>query len=423
LTLGLCGGLLVAVIAAIMIATMGRKLPPEQTPAPVAEQSAGQAKDAPADPVPAAPETPAPPQTPAASLPPEPAPPPKPVEYTIEAIVEMCRDGVVLVETNAGIGSGFAISEDGLVATSYHVIKNGIDKELKVHQVSWQGTVRSITTYDKIEVAALDEANDLAILKVADCKVKCLPLGDTASLRTGQKVLTIGNPSPGGEVLCRSVSEGIVSDKDRRIGEASLIQTTTPVNPGNSGGPLLNLRGEVVGVVAAKTKETEGIAFAVPADRLRLLLQNYRQDPPSASLQARNTRSRHKMEWCLELMMDAEQGAKEVVDLYAKVWMDAIKARDDFNDALRDAVAHMDKPRSMLRDANVIIEKYIADLKSHPDELVKCYDCILKAYSAFHELAALAESPEGSYETFVKSKQDLHTSFNQAATEARTRLK
>ncbi len=162
------------------------------------------------------------------------------------------------------VGSGFIISSDGYVVTNEHVA----GKSQHVRCV----------LYDRSEVPAevvgTDPYTDLAVLKLqTDRSLPHVTLGQSAQLQSGQTVLALGSPHG----LARSVSLGIVSVTDRYLGDQgemvspynTWIQTDAAINQGNSGGPLVNLRGEVVGVNARILKGAENVGFAIPIDTAR----------------------------------------------------------------------------------------------------------------------------------------------------------
>jgi len=161
-----------------------------------------------------------------------------------------------------GGGSGFIISEDGMVLTNRHVVS---DKDAEYTVLTNEGKRFSA------EVLALDPVKDLAVIKInTDEKFKPLPLGDSDMLQAGQTVIAIGNAL--GEFQ-NTVSTGVVSGLGRNIiasggGESELlenvIQTDAAINQGNSGGPLLNLKGEAIGVNVARSQSGENIGFAIP---------------------------------------------------------------------------------------------------------------------------------------------------------------
>ena len=165
-------------------------------------------------------------------------------------------------------GSGFVISADGLIATNYHVIDGATELA-----VTLKGR-----RYDA-EVVGQDPATDLALLKVeAEQPLDYLPFADSESLRVGDWVMVIGSPLR----LANSVSVGVVSAKGRSIDitpDSSLenfIQTDAAINFGNSGGPVVDLTGAVVGIATAINFGAENIGFAVPSNTLKAILPQLR---------------------------------------------------------------------------------------------------------------------------------------------------
>lgn len=136
------------------------------------------------------------------------------------------------------VGSGFFISEDGFIVTNAHVVKNGVNIIVELND----------SQSFEAEVVGVDPKTDIAVLKIdaGGRKLPALPFGDSDSIRVGDHVLAIGNPMG----LDFSVSAGIVSGRNRTLtgGYDDFIQTDAAINSGNSGGPLLNMSGEVVGV-------------------------------------------------------------------------------------------------------------------------------------------------------------------------------
>jgi serine protease Do len=165
-------------------------------------------------------------------------------------------------------GSGFVISRDGLVVTNYHVVEGA--SEVKVHLGDRDYTA---------EVKGTDQATDIALLKInAGNDLRYLELGDSDAVRVGDWIMVIGNPLN----LDKTVTTGVVSAKGRSIGisDASFenfIQTDAAINFGNSGGPLVNLRGEVVGIATAINWGAENIGFAVPVNTLKEVLPQLRE--------------------------------------------------------------------------------------------------------------------------------------------------
>jgi serine protease Do len=166
-------------------------------------------------------------------------------------------------------GSGFLVSEDGYVVTNNHVIRGAERLRVRVGDREYDADVKGS-----------DRATDLALLKI-DSKesFQFLTLGDSDSLRPGDWVMAIGSPAG----LLNTVTVGVVSAKQRRIGISAettsfenFIQTDAAINFGNSGGPLLNLAGEVVGINTAINWGSENIGFAVPVKTLEAVLPQLR---------------------------------------------------------------------------------------------------------------------------------------------------
>lgn len=160
-------------------------------------------------------------------------------------------------------GSGFVISEDGYILTNYHVIEDAYSGGYEIKVMFYNGD--SYTA----EVKGFDRNNDIAVLKIEAEGLNAAELGTSDSLFVGDTVYAVGNPL--GE-LSYSMTSGMVSATDRLItteeGTMTMFQIDAAVNEGNSGGPVYNTSGQVVGVVTAKSNEdgTEGLGFAIPID-------------------------------------------------------------------------------------------------------------------------------------------------------------
>ena len=164
------------------------------------------------------------------------------------------------------LGSGVIVSKEGHILTNNHVIE-GMTKI-------------AVQLTDGREVPArfigADAATDIAVLQVSVANLTPLPLADSDAVRVGQVVLAIGNPFG----LQETVTQGIISARGRRAmndSDVEFLQTDAAVNEGNSGGPLLNLRGEIVGIntaIFSKTGGNIGISFAVPSNTARRTLES-----------------------------------------------------------------------------------------------------------------------------------------------------
>jgi S1-C subfamily serine protease len=202
------------------------------------------------------------------------------------AVVDDARSvgpAVVVIETQSagfggtatGIGSGFIYDANGYILTNDHVISDG-------------GTI-TVTLADGRQFAGTvvkaDPTADLAVVKIAATGLPTVTIGSSADLKVGQLVVAIGDPL--GQ-FANTVTTGIVSGLDRQITAGSgprdseqlsgLIQTDAAINSGNSGGPLVNAAGQVIGVNTATASNAQGLGFAIPIDAARSIM--------SAALQA-----------------------------------------------------------------------------------------------------------------------------------------
>jgi serine protease Do len=203
---------------------------------------------------------------------------------TIEKCVDLFSEAVVKVSSPVGMGSGFFINEDGYLITNYHVIEKETKIEVTVFQKAENGFEKK--KFKKVKIEAINPFVDLALLKIedlADVKVRFAYLGDIDPVKVGQEVFAIGNPLG----LERTVTDGVISTRNRAFEGLVYIQTNADINPGNSGGPLFNLAGEVVGVTNMGYIFFGGLGFAIPVDYVKHFIENrdafaYDKDNPNS---------------------------------------------------------------------------------------------------------------------------------------------
>jgi regulator of sirC expression with transglutaminase-like and TPR domain len=195
---------------------------------------------------------------------------------TVEELAEKLRPSVVVLTVQGrdgkreGLGTGFVVSADGLVATNFHVIGEG----RAVTAETADGKKHEVTA-----VHASDRQQDLAVVRIDAKDLKPLELGDSKALKDGQAVVAIGNP----QGLRHSVVAGVVSGRRKMEGQ-DMIQLAIPIEPGNSGGPLVDMQGRVHGLLTIKSLVTENLGFAVPVNALKPLLQKPNPVPMAAWL-------------------------------------------------------------------------------------------------------------------------------------------
>lgn len=177
-------------------------------------------------------------------------------ELSIADIIRQTRDSVVLIRTPTGVGTGFFINSKGYIVTNKHVLPGAGQATIK----TGSGNV-----YPVHEIISEDHQADLVIASTGTPLRESIPVNlNTRLPEVGEKVIVIGNPLG----LEQTVSDGIVSAI--RVNQASVhfIQVTAPVSPGNSGGPLLNMMGEVIGVATFQFRQGQNLNFCVAAGRV-----------------------------------------------------------------------------------------------------------------------------------------------------------
>jgi hypothetical protein len=202
-------------------------------------------------------------------------------------VPEIARDAVkaavlLVVSDKAGKemrqGSGFVISNDGKFVTNYHVIEDADSALVKFSNGAF---------YLVEGVLGVDPAKDLAVLKAAGKDLPWLPLGNSDSVLVGEHVVAVGSPL----AIEGSVSDGIISavrEINFRQGSLTTLQTTAPISPGSSGGALLNMKGEVIGVTAAQLTGGQNLNFAIPINYVVPLL-SYSSPKPLAQYSTTGT--------------------------------------------------------------------------------------------------------------------------------------
>ncbi len=217
-------------------------------------------------------------------------PPPSPTgrepataaEPSLPDLIERVAPAVVRIETPFGVGSGFVVGSDGYIVTNNHVVVStfGVASDIRV-------TLSDGSEY-QARIVGREPRFDLAVLQIPVDGLQALPLADLDEVRVGDAVIAIGYPLDlsRGEGAGFTVTHGIVSQKNRVIPDLGIlgaVQTDAPINHGNSGGPLVNMRGEVVGVNTAIAPDVQsggvaqGIGFAVGSDIIRAVYEELRE--------------------------------------------------------------------------------------------------------------------------------------------------
>ncbi len=215
----------------------------------------------------------------------------------VKELVHRFGEAVVSIETPGGKGSGFIINDDGYAVTNHHVIDGETRVSVILYENASGGGLRR-RRIDDVAIIALNPFTDLALLKIPvqkDYKFAHVYLGSLEDLNAGDGVFAVGNPLG----LERSVSQGIVSTRNRNFEGLVYLQTDTAINPGNSGGPLLNFRGEVVGVTNMGVMTGQNLNFAIPINYVKDFLRNreafaFDKDNPNTGHRYLDAPRRHK---------------------------------------------------------------------------------------------------------------------------------
>lgn len=206
------------------------------------------------------------------------------VQNPVVAVAKECSDSIVgisvdyitqnifgMLQNSSSSGSGVVYSKDGYIITNYHVIQSAIE--------SSNATVTVIMldeTKYKATIVGGDDVTDLAVLKIEADNLKPITIGDSSKVQVGEMAVAIGNPL--GQTLAGSVTVGYISALNRKITSGTttynLIQTDAAINAGNSGGALLNTKGELIGINTVKAYSTgvEGLGFAIPVNDAKPIL-------------------------------------------------------------------------------------------------------------------------------------------------------
>lgn len=205
---------------------------------------------------------------------------------SINELVDAYGEAVVLIKTPGGLGSGFLVDPQGHCITNFHVIEG--ETRITVDMFIKSGASLVEKSITDVQIVAINPFFDLALLKLPPQGDKPYPrvyLGFYDEVQQGDVAFAVGNP----EGLSRSVTQGIISNRNRNMQGQLYIQTSAPINPGNSGGPLFNQRGQVIGVTNMKRIFSEGLGFAIPVSYVKDFLKNrdaysYNKDNPNTGV-------------------------------------------------------------------------------------------------------------------------------------------
>jgi S1-C subfamily serine protease/Tfp pilus assembly protein PilF len=193
-------------------------------------------------------------------------------KYTAAEIYKLAVPSVVLIKTERASGSGVCVGKAGFILTNHHVIADGGD----IYVTPFTFKDKALARLDKVKATVVyqSEKEDVAVLKLEKVPKQLVPLAvGAATPGAGARVYAIGSPGLGKDILEQSISEGIVSAAKRVLDEQTYVQHTAAVNPGNSGGPLIDDKGRIVGIVTLKAK-LDKVSFAIPVETIRKIFKS-----------------------------------------------------------------------------------------------------------------------------------------------------
>lgn len=202
-------------------------------------------------------------------------------DLSTEEIAKRHTSSVMLVNCEGSQGTGFVLSENGIIATNFHVIEGG----KKVLVKSNTGGIHEVQ-----KILAVDKDRDIALLQADAKNLQSLELAEQSTVVPGSKIVVIGNPVG----LESTVSEGIISAKRVLAGYGEVLQITAPISPGSSGSPVFTREGKVVGIATFKRIDGESLNFAIPSNHIASMLASAKEGTLTPTIGDYQPRQGHK---------------------------------------------------------------------------------------------------------------------------------
>ena len=325
-------------------------------------------------------------------------------------IAQESEPSIALVKGRGSFGTGFLVAK-GILATNAHVIEDEFISEIAVHFPSAEASKKGPF---KAELLYEDEKRDLAILAVKT-DLPPVRVAPSYTFRKGEDITAIGNPGLGEEaVLENAISRGLMSTKTTLEGQ-KFYQLGISVNPGNSGGPVFDSQGQVIGVVTLKSAKQEGVAFSIPVEDLNEAIEKQAKQPTS---EAGRAGSQHRSRVAVRVL--GSLGALYCLGIDVKRVANSPLGRGDAS--IREAAAKFDEVLATIKKEVVpVLDKQVAGLGK--DQLVapSVRDKVGKLSISFNKLKATYDG-NGSGFTPAAFKQ-MKTTHRQLMTDLYNRLK
>jgi hypothetical protein len=337
----------------------------------------------------------------------------------VDELVRTCLPAVALVKGKCGHGAGFLLPQN-VVATNAHVVNLEFEENIRVH---FPSAPKGKQGPYKAKFIWADRRRDLAFLEVI-CDIEPLELAEDYTLRPGQEIIAIGSPGLGdNEFLPNAPAKGLMSNLTKlgeKGREQSFYAMSISVNPGNSGGPVIDMQGHVLGMVTLKARDKDGIAFAIPLEDLN---NGYHQE-----VLAQGREAGAEMKGYIRAMTVFERllylGDEYCygLDTYSKA-MDMAAAQgglpsDGLRAVSREMSGHLKQTNKFFADdleknvALVVKDKDLAEMGEDWQEIQRRIDALWKCC---RDMKAMIDSPTGTVDSYRFRKEQLKMRYRDLA--------
>ncbi len=322
------------------------------------------------------------------------------VVRSLEQVVAEAEPAVAFVKGKFSSGTGF-LFRPGVLATNKHVIGNELVKNLEIH---FPSAAQDEIGPKSCELLYVDPNRDLALLKV-ESNISPLPMGIDDGFHRGQEVLVIGNPGVSAELtLKNAISRGVLSTEVTIDGK-DYYQLGISVNPGNSGGPVLDMFGRIIGVITLRASQQEGLGFCIPLGQLDdcLLASDVLSDEDRLAMV-----SDHRLRVVFAQAEALSKGYLVGMEVYVKAMQAAMNLGQSADQGLAVVQAQVTLKLSevegvVARDLKLEIQQVTRDRET--DQGTR--DKIVDLWANYLELKGYVENPRGSFDTYSVKFREL----------------
>jgi len=319
---------------------------------------------------------------------------------TTEEVVSRSEGSVAFIKGRLSSGTGF-LAEPNFLVTNKHVVSEELITDLKVHFPSAPEADRGPFS---VSLLYEDELLDLAFLKI-ETNLAPLPMAQTYQFRRGQEVIVIGNPGVKDDlVLQNAISKGVMSSEATIKGQ-SYYQLGISINSGNSGGPVFDLYGQVIGVVTLKASRREGLGFCIPISQLRQTIEKSRT-LSAKDIEVAESMHRIRVVFSFTMVMGGEY--KSGMGFLTKIMENALGRGRSVNEGM---AAVQDKVHEKLAEYD---QALLSALKSEVSRISRdqylsesIRQKFVDLWTNYAELKSYVENPRGNYDSYKAKYLDL----------------